>query len=174
MTIEKGIYRGVDAPEMPTSTLTASISFESGGKSYTKLTAGSEQFFIAYDDVDAYEDGAGWIEENTDRWITVTADAEVSEDFYNWFTAAYDLWVYEAEYAVKSAGLIATAEAIRAKTGSADKIPWSNEKGFAEAVEGISTGGGGSELWSYLSQNTLYLNQANSFTQNETSLEVNL
>lgn len=141
MTITKGVYRGVDAPEMPTSTLTASISFESGGKSYTKITA--DQYVITYDDMDAYEDGAGWIEENTDRCITVTADAEVSEDFYNWFTAAYDLWVYETEYAVKSAGLIATAEAIRAKTGGTGKIAWSNEKGFAEAVEGISGGGGG-------------------------------
>lgn len=47
---------------------------------------------------------------------------------------------YENEYAVSSAGLIATAEAIRAKTGGTGKIAWSNEKGFAEAVEGISGG----------------------------------
>lgn len=45
---------------------------------------------------------------------------------------------YETEYAVKSAGLVATAEAIRAKTGGTGKIAWSSEKGFAEAVEGIS------------------------------------
>lgn len=82
--------------------------------------------------------------------------------------------VYENEYSVKSAGLIATAEAIRAKTGSMEKIPWSNETGFKEAVEAISAGGGGSEMWSYLSQNTLYLNQAESFTQSGTSLEVNV
>lgn len=143
MTITKGIYRGIEMPTVPTETLTASISFECGGKSYTKMTAGSEKFFISYDDTDVYEDGAGWYDEDTDRWITVTADAEVSDDFYNWFMSAYDLWVYETEYSVKSSGLIATAEAIRAKTGGTGKIAWSNEKGFKTAVDAIPTGSGG-------------------------------
>lgn len=35
-----------------------------------------------------------------------------------------------------------TAERIRAKTGSADQIAWDAEKGFGEAVDGISAGSG--------------------------------
>lgn len=54
-----------------------------------------------------------------------------------------DTTVYEDEYSVKSAGLIATAEAIRAKTGGTGKIAWSNETGFKTAVDAITTGSGG-------------------------------
>lgn len=39
------------------------------------------------------------------------------------------------------AGMTATADAIRAKTGSADAVPWDSERGFADAVEGIEAGG---------------------------------
>lgn len=35
-----------------------------------------------------------------------------------------------------------TADRIRAKTGSTDQIAWDAEKGFGEAVDGISAGGG--------------------------------
>lgn len=43
---------------------------------------------------------------------------------------------YETSYGVTSAGLIATADAIRAKTGSTEKITW-QENGFADAVGAI-------------------------------------
>lgn len=41
------------------------------------------------------------------------------------------------------AGMTATANAIREKTGSTDPIVWDTSKGFKSAVEGIQTGGGG-------------------------------
>lgn len=64
-------------------------------------------------------------------------------NYYTTATGGARPSLYETEYAVKSTGLIATAEAIRAKTGGTGKIAWSDEKGFAEAVAGISGGGGG-------------------------------
>ena len=45
--------------------------------------------------------------------------------------------------------LTATADAIRAKTGSADKIVWNSETGFASVIEAI-TGGGSSDEWEIL------------------------
>lgn len=50
---------------------------------------------------------------------------------------AYDKII---DSAALDAAMTATADAIRAKTGSSDKIEWT-EQGFAAAVEGISGGG---------------------------------
>lgn len=44
------------------------------------------------------------------------------------------------------AGMTATANAIRAKTGGSSPIAWDHENGFKAAVEGISGGGGGVAL----------------------------
>ena len=46
------------------------------------------------------------------------------------------------------AGMTATANAIREKTGSTDPIVWDSDNGFKTAVEGIEAGGGGEE-WFY-------------------------
>lgn len=56
--------------------------------------------------------------------------------------------------AALDAGMTATADAIRAKTGSADAIPWDSQRGFADAVEGIEAGRAYSEgddvcFWDY-------------------------
>lgn len=42
-----------------------------------------------------------------------------------------------------NAGMTATADAIRKKTGGADPIEWNEETGFESAVEGIQAGGSG-------------------------------
>lgn len=44
--------------------------------------------------------------------------------------------------AALDAGMVATANAIREKTGQAGAIPWENDKGFSAAVAGIQVGGG--------------------------------
>lgn len=44
------------------------------------------------------------------------------------------------------AGMVATANAIREKTGQAGAIPWENDKGFSAAVAGIQVGGGSGGL----------------------------
>lgn len=46
------------------------------------------------------------------------------------------------DYIVNDTALTATADAIREKTESTDKITWSGEKGFADAISEISGGGG--------------------------------
>lgn len=48
------------------------------------------------------------------------------------------------------AALTATAEAIRAKTGSSDPIQWDEETGFKATVEAMEVGGGGSGEWEAL------------------------
>lgn len=48
------------------------------------------------------------------------------------------------------AGMTATANAIRKKTGSADPIEWDESNGFKGAVEGIEAGGGGNGEFSYI------------------------
>lgn len=45
------------------------------------------------------------------------------------------------------AGMTATANAIRKKTGSTDPIEWDASNGFKSAVEGIEAGGGGEEVY---------------------------
>lgn len=52
---------------------------------------------------------------------------------------AYDKVI---DSAALDAGMTATANAIREKTGQAGAIPWENDKGFAAAVAGIQVGGG--------------------------------
>ena len=54
---------------------------------------------------------------------------------------AYDKVI---DSATLDAGMAATANAIREKTGQAGAIPWENDKGFSAAVAGIQVGGGGS------------------------------
>lgn len=49
--------------------------------------------------------------------------------------------------AVLDAGMTATANAIRAKTGGADPIVWDASNGFKTAVEGIEAGGGLEIKW---------------------------
>lgn len=46
--------------------------------------------------------------------------------------------------AVLDAGMLSVADAIRAKTGDADPLAWPD--GFAAAISGIETGGGGVSL----------------------------
>lgn len=53
---------------------------------------------------------------------------------------AYDKLVDSAKL---DAALKSTADAIRAKTGGSENIPWSETEGFKSAVEGISAGGSG-------------------------------
>lgn len=48
------------------------------------------------------------------------------------------------------AGMTATANAIREKTGSTDPIKWEPDTGFKTAVEGIEAGGGGNGEFSYI------------------------
>lgn len=48
-----------------------------------------------------------------------------------------------AEYLVTDTELEATADAIRAKTGSAAAIEWEQDDGFANAIDAIPSGGGG-------------------------------
>lgn len=48
--------------------------------------------------------------------------------------------------------LTATANAIREKNGSADPIAWDNNTGFANAVENIEAGGGGSEIETFIGE----------------------
>ena len=55
---------------------------------------------------------------------------------------AYDKVV---DSALLDAGMTATADAIRAKTGQTAPVPWENANGFASAIAGIATGGGGGE-----------------------------
>ena len=52
---------------------------------------------------------------------------------------AYDKVI---DSAALDAGMAATANAIREKTGQAGAIPWENDKGFSAAVAGIQVGGG--------------------------------
>lgn len=52
---------------------------------------------------------------------------------------AYDKVI---DSAALDAGMTATANAIREKTGQAGAIPWENDKGFSAAVAGIQVGGG--------------------------------
>ena len=52
---------------------------------------------------------------------------------------AYDKVI---DSATLDAGMVATANAIREKTGQAGAIPWENDKGFSAAVAGIQVGGG--------------------------------
>lgn len=56
---------------------------------------------------------------------------------------AYDKVVDSAKL---DAGMTATANAIRAKTGGTEKIPWDSATGFKTAVEAIQTGGGTEDL----------------------------
>lgn len=56
---------------------------------------------------------------------------------------AYDKVVDSAKL---DAGMTATANAIRAKTGGTEKIPWDSATGFKTAVEEIQTGGGTEDL----------------------------
>lgn len=48
------------------------------------------------------------------------------------------------------AALTATADAIRAKTGSTEPIPWDAETGFKTTVESMEVGGGGGTEWESL------------------------
>ena len=50
---------------------------------------------------------------------------------------AYDKII---DSAVLDAGMVATANAIREKTGGTEQIPWEDEKGFSSAVADISKG----------------------------------
>lgn len=52
---------------------------------------------------------------------------------------AYDKAI---DSAALDAGMAATANAIREKTGQAGAIPWENDKGFSAAIAGIQVGGG--------------------------------
>lgn len=56
---------------------------------------------------------------------------------------AYDKVIDSAKL---ESAITATADAIRAKTGSTEKIPWDAEKGYKDAVESIPEGGGGTDV----------------------------
>ena len=53
------------------------------------------------------------------------------------------------DYIAKDTALIATADAIREKTGTADPITWLEELGFSEAIAGIEAGGGSQHKFAY-------------------------
>lgn len=64
--------------------------------------------------------------------------------------------------AALDAGMTATANAIRAKSGGSASIAWDAAKGFADAVAAIPTGGGGGVT---LSPSALYAEIVSSGTQ---------
>lgn len=69
---------------------------------------------------------------------------------------AYDKVVDSAKL---DAGMTATANAIRAKTGGTGKISWNSDTGFKTAVEEIQTGGGTEDLSAELAAQDVLISQ---------------
>lgn len=141
--------------------------FSSGGTTFTDIGFGAEgvsegvpcQIYYINSETSeniVYSGDTGWADESYRTVSVEETQYMTNEAWATWFAANYtivddddtdtdydgvidDGAEFEETYSVTGDALVATANAIRAKTGGTSRIEWKTD-GFAEAVQGISGG----------------------------------
>lgn len=117
---------------------TTQISFTSNGQKFTSIGTNSDTgFFILYYDnteIAGYDPGIDvWYEFNDEAYRTITFDTPPTGALLSWLESNATKQV--VEYLITETDLIKVANAIRAKSGTTEKLSFPD--GFVQAINSI-------------------------------------